>query len=102
LETKKKATTKKQIDPEEYEKIKQERLRADQDAQKNKKVVKADTELKKKIVREEIIDFVDENDSLPSIDSKDINEALLANLYVHYFGKRITAIRLALQLLENQ
>jgi hypothetical protein len=51
-EKKKNATAKNQISPEEYERIKQARLKADKEAMKTKKVVKADTEIKKKVVRD--------------------------------------------------
>ena len=51
-EKKKNAVPKTQISPEEYERIKQARLKEDEGAQKNKKKVKADTEVKKKVVRD--------------------------------------------------
>jgi hypothetical protein len=51
-EKKKNSSPKKQIDAEEYEKIKEARLRADKIAKTTSTVVKADTEIKKKIVRD--------------------------------------------------
>lgn len=51
-EKKKNSAPKAQLSPEEYEKIKQARLKEDEGAMKNKKKVKADTEVKKKVVRD--------------------------------------------------
>ncbi len=51
-EKKKNSVPKTQLTPDEYEKIKQKRLKEDEGSKKNKTKVKADTEVKKKMVRD--------------------------------------------------